>query len=100
MEMVELLFLLSILAVRHMLREHIRTMSKNADNEHSLEELSTLHPCFIDIFAVLYCCLLFEKMCSLYHRAFLSVKRRFLCVPHKDTPPLRFDPRNVRFIVR
>ena len=52
--MVELLFLLSLLAVRHMLREHIRTMSKNADNEHSLEELSTLHPCFIDIFAVIY----------------------------------------------
>jgi hypothetical protein len=52
--MVELLFLLSLLAVRHMLREHIRTMSKNADNEHSLEEWSTLHPCFIDIFAVIY----------------------------------------------
>jgi hypothetical protein len=55
--MVELLFLLSLLAVRHMRREYIRTMSKNADNEHSLEELSTLHPCFIDIFAVI--CLLF-----------------------------------------
>ena len=76
--MVELIFLLSLLAVRHMLREHIRTMSKNADNEHSLEELSTLHPCFIDIFAVIYFCLLFEKMRSLYHRAFLSVKRHFL----------------------
>ncbi len=50
----ELVFLLSLLAVRHTRREHIRVMSKNADNEHSLEELSTLHPCFIDIFAVIY----------------------------------------------
>ena len=77
-EMIELIFLLSLLAVRRMRREYTRTMSKNADNEHSLEELSTLHPCFIDIFAVIYGCLLFEKMCSLYHRAFLSVKRHFL----------------------
>ncbi len=76
--MVELIFLLSLLAVRRMRREHTRTMGKNADNEHSLEELLTLHPCFIDIFAVIYCCVLFEKTCSLYHRAFLSVKRRFL----------------------
>jgi len=75
--MVELIFLLSLLAVRRMRREHTRVMNKNADNEHSLEELSTRHPCFIDIFAVIYCCFLFEKMCSLYHRAFLSVKRRF-----------------------
>ncbi len=52
--MVEIIFLLSLLAVRHMLREYIRTMSKNTDNEHSLEELSTLHPCFIDILAVIY----------------------------------------------
>ena len=59
--MVELIFLLSLLAVRRMRREHTRTMSKNADNEHSLEGLSTLHPCFINIFAVIYCCLLFEK---------------------------------------
>jgi len=59
--MVELIFLLSLLAALRMRSEHIRKMSKNADNEHSLEELSTLHPCFIDIFAVIYCCLLFEK---------------------------------------
>ena len=52
--MVELLFLLSLLAVFRMRREHTRMMSKNTDNEHSLEELSTLHPCFIDIFAVIY----------------------------------------------
>ncbi len=52
--MAELIFLLSFLAVRHMLCEHIRKMSKNADNEHSLEELSTLHPCFTVIFAVIY----------------------------------------------
>lgn len=50
----ELLLLLSLLAVRRMRLEHIRTMSKNADNEYSLEELSALHPCFIDIFAVVY----------------------------------------------
>jgi len=62
--MVELIFLLSLLAVRHMLREHIRTMSKNADNEHSLEELSTLHPCFIDIFAVIYLLFAFWKWCA------------------------------------
>ena len=61
-----------------MRREYTRTMSKNADNEHSLEVLSTSHPCFIDIFAVIYCYVLFEKMYSRYHRAFLSVKRRFL----------------------
>ena len=76
--MAELLFLLFLLAMRRTRREYTRTMSKNADNEHSLEELSTLHPCFIDIFAVIYFYLLFEKMCPLYHRAFLSVKRRFL----------------------
>jgi hypothetical protein len=52
--MAELLLLLSLLAVRHMGRKHIRTMSKNADNEDLLEELSALHPCFIDIFAVVY----------------------------------------------
>jgi hypothetical protein len=74
----ELLLLLSLLAVRRVRREYPRTMSKNADKEHELEEWSTLHPCFIAIFVVLYCCLLFEKMCSLYHRTFLSVKRRFL----------------------
>src|SRR5579862_9169054 len=51
----------SLLAVRHMRREHIRTMSKNADNEHLLEEWSTLHPCFINIFAVICCCVLLEK---------------------------------------
>jgi hypothetical protein len=51
MGMVELIFLLS---PRRVPREHIRTMSKNANNEHSLEELSTLHPCFIDIVAVIY----------------------------------------------
>jgi len=77
-EMGELICLLSLLAVRHMRREHIRMMSKNADNEHSLEELSTFHPCFINIFGVIYFCLLFEKMCKSYHRAFLSVKRCFL----------------------
>jgi hypothetical protein len=60
-EVGELLFLLSLLAVRHMLREYVRTMSKNTDNEHLLEELSTLHPCFINIFAVIYGCLLLEK---------------------------------------
>jgi hypothetical protein len=52
--MVELLFLLSLLAVRRMLREHTRAMSKNADDGHSLEGLSTLHPCFIDMFAVCF----------------------------------------------
>jgi hypothetical protein len=51
--------------------------STASDNEHSLEGLSMLHPCFINIFAVIYGCVLFEKMCSLYHKAFLSVKRRF-----------------------
>ena len=59
---VELIFLLSPLAVRRMRREHPRKMSKNADSEHSLEELSTLHPCFINIFAVICGYLLFEKM--------------------------------------
>lgn len=54
-EMGELLFLLSLLALRRMRRKYTRTTSKNADNEYALEELSTLHPCFIDIFAVLYC---------------------------------------------
>jgi hypothetical protein len=95
--MMELLFLLSLLAVRHMLREHIRTISKNADNEHSLEELSTLHPYFIAIFAVIYFYMLFEKMCSLYHRAFLSVKHRFLLALHPSEGKLssclrRFPP--------
>lgn len=66
---VELLLLLSLLAVRRMRHEYTRTMSKNADNEYWLEEVPTLHPCFIALFVVLYCCLLFEKMCSLYHRA-------------------------------
>ncbi len=42
---VELVFLLSLLAILRMRSEHTRMMSKNADNEHSLEELSTLHPC-------------------------------------------------------
>jgi hypothetical protein len=74
----ELLLLLSLLTVRHMRLEHIRTMSKNADYEYSLEELSALPPCFIDIFAVVYCYLLFEKTCLLYHRALLSVKSPFL----------------------
>jgi hypothetical protein len=74
----ELLFLLSPLAVRRMRREHTRKMSKNADSEHSLEELSTLHPCFINIFTVICGYVLFEKMCSLYHRAHRDVKRRFL----------------------
>jgi hypothetical protein len=78
MGVVELLLLLSPLVVRLMRREHTRTMSKNADSEHSLEELSTLHPCFINIFTVICGYVLFEKMCSLYHRAFLSVKRCFL----------------------
>ena len=50
----ELIFLLSLLAVLRMRSEHTHMMSKNADNEHSLEELSTLYPCFIDIFAVIY----------------------------------------------
>ncbi len=50
----ELLLLLSLLATRRKRLEHIRTMSKNAGNEYSLEELSALHPCFIDIFAVVY----------------------------------------------
>ena len=59
--MVELLFLLSLLAVRRMRHEYTRTMSKNADKKHSLEELSTLHPCFIAIFAVIYCYL---KRCT------------------------------------
>ena len=71
-EMRVLLLLLSLLVVRRMRREHVRTMSKSAD-----KELSTLLPCFINIFVVVYCCLLFEKMGSLYHRAFLSVKRCF-----------------------
>src|SRR6185312_8757146 len=61
-----------------MRREYIRTMSKNADDGCSLEVSSTFHPCFIDIFAVIYFCVLFEKMCKSYHRAFLFVKRRFL----------------------
>jgi hypothetical protein len=74
----ESFFLLFLLAVRRMRREHIRTMSKNADNGCSLKMSSTFHPCFIDIFAVVYFCLLFEKMCLFYHRAFLSVNRRFL----------------------
>jgi hypothetical protein len=76
--MVELLLLLSLPAVRRIRREYPRTTSKNADNEHWLEVLSTLHPCFIALFAVLYGCLLFEKTCSLYHRAHRDVKRRFL----------------------
>jgi hypothetical protein len=42
-------FLLSLLVVRHMWREHPRMISKNADYEHGLEELSALPPCFIDI---------------------------------------------------
>jgi capsule polysaccharide export protein KpsE/RkpR len=77
--MVELLFLLSLLTLRRIWREHTRKMSKNADKKHSLEELSTLHPCFINIFAVIYFCLLSEKTCLLYHRAFLSVN-------YKDQP--------------
>ncbi len=52
--MAELLLLLSLLVMRRMRREHVRTMSKNVDKEHSLEELSTFHPCFINIFAVIY----------------------------------------------
>ncbi len=72
-EMSVLLWLLPLLVVRHLRREHVRTMSKSAD-----KELSTLLPCFINLFVVVYCCLLFEKMSSLYHRAFLSVKRCFL----------------------
>ena len=72
-EMSVLLLLLPLLVVRRLRREHVRTMSKSAD-----KELSTLLPCFINLFVVVYCCLLFEKMGSLYHRAFLSVKRRFL----------------------
>ncbi len=59
---VELILLLSLLAVGRMRREHIRTMSKSADSEHGLEELPTLHLCFIDIFAVIYGYLPFEKM--------------------------------------
>ncbi len=35
--MIELVFLLSLLVVRHMRREQIRVMSKNANKEHSLE---------------------------------------------------------------
>jgi hypothetical protein len=76
---VELLFLLSLSSPCAVCGVNTgRTMSKNVDNAHALEELSTLHPCFIAIFAVIYFYLLLEKMCSLYHRAFLSVKRRFL----------------------
>ena len=52
--MIELIFLLSLLTVLRMRSEHTRMMSKNADNEHSLEELSTFHPCFIAISAVIY----------------------------------------------
>ena len=48
----ETLPLLFLLAVRRTRREHIRTMSKNADNGCSLKELSTFHPCFITIFTV------------------------------------------------
>ena len=51
--MIELIFLLSLLVVRRMRREHIRTMSKNAD-VCSLEVSSTFHPCFINFFAVCY----------------------------------------------
>jgi hypothetical protein len=43
-----------ILAVRRMRREHLRTMSKNADDGCSLEGVSTFHPCFIDIFTVCF----------------------------------------------
>ncbi len=76
-EMLELILLLSLLAGHRMHREYIRTMSKNADNALSSQEVSTLHPYFIAIFAVIYFYMLFEKMCSLYHMAFLSVKRLF-----------------------
>jgi len=43
---------LLLLAVRRIRHEHLRTMSKNADDGCSLEELSTFHPCFINIFTV------------------------------------------------
>ena len=50
----ESLSLFFLLAVRRIGREHIRTMSKNADDGCALEELSTFHPCCITIFTVCF----------------------------------------------
>ncbi len=54
----ESLSLLFLLAVRRIRREHIRTMSKNADDRCSLEALSTVSSL---LHHYLYCAL-FEKM--------------------------------------